>query len=76
MRPSEDARGAEARGGWGLRVGRGGRTGLVVRSGQALEVERTGGRIVVVTVDDAARGAALLTAVAARGRAAGAVGPT
>ena len=55
-------------GGWGLRAGRGGRTGVVVRKGGALQVERTGGRVLVVTVDDAATGAALLNTLAARTR--------
>lgn len=56
-------------GGWGLRVGRRGRVGVVVRAGEALEVERTGGRVFVVTVDDAATAAALLNSLAARSRA-------
>ncbi|WP_051640191.1 DUF1648 domain-containing protein [Cellulomonas sp. URHE0023] len=56
-------------GGWGYRVGRGGRVGIVLRAGEALLVERTGGRSVVVTVDDAATGAALLNTLAARVRA-------
>lgn len=56
-------------GGWGLRTGLGGRVGVVVRKGEALEVVRTGGRRVVVTVDDAATGAALLNTLAARTRA-------
>ena len=55
-------------GGWGYRVGRGGRVGIVLRSGPALQVERTGGRSLVVTVDDAATGAALLNTLAARAR--------
>ena len=55
-------------GGWGLRTGRGGRTGVVVRKGSSLQVERTGGRVLVVTVDDAGTGAALLNTLAARAR--------
>ena len=55
-------------GGWGLRTGRGGRTGVVVRKGSSLQVRRTGGRVLVVTVDDAATGAALLNTLAARAR--------
>ncbi|MCL1870286.1 MAG: DUF1648 domain-containing protein [Promicromonosporaceae bacterium] len=55
-------------GGWGWRVGRGGRIGIVPRSGEALLVERTGGRSLVVTVDDAATGAALLNTLADRAR--------
>lgn len=53
-------------GGWGLRMGLDGRVGVVLRGGEALEVARTGGRRVVVTVDDAATGAALLNTLAAR----------
>jgi MFS family permease len=56
-------------GGWGYRLGRGGRTGIVLRTGEALEVQRTGDRVVVVTVDDAATGAALLNTLADRARA-------
>ncbi|GEK20841.1 DUF1648 domain-containing protein [Cellulomonas xylanilytica] len=55
-------------GGWGYRVGRGGRVGVVLRTGEGLQVERTGGRAFVVTVDDAATGAALLNTLAARSR--------
>ncbi|MFE7406673.1 DUF1648 domain-containing protein [Isoptericola sp. NPDC057559] len=55
-------------GGWGWRVGRGGRVGVVLRTGEALLVERTGGRSLVVTVDDAAAGAALLNTVAEHSR--------
>lgn len=55
-------------GGWGLRTGRAGRTGVIVRKGPALQVHRTGGRVFVVTVDDAATGAALLNTLAARAR--------
>jgi hypothetical protein len=55
-------------GGWGWRVGRGGRVGVVLRSGHGLLVERSGGRSFVVTVDDAATGAALLNTLADRAR--------
>ncbi len=55
-------------GGWGIRTGVGGRIGVVMRGGEAIEVVRTGGRRVVVTVDDAATGAALLNTLAARTR--------
>lgn len=55
-------------GGWGYRVGRAGRVGVVLRTGEGLQVERTGGRSFVVTVDDAATGAALLNTLAARAR--------
>lgn len=57
-------------GGWGLRVGRGGRVGVVLRTGEALQVERSGGRALVVTVDDAATAAALLNTLASRARVA------
>ncbi len=56
-------------GGWGIRTGVGGRVGVIMRGGEAIEVVRTGGRRVVVTVDDAATGAALLNTLAARTRA-------
>jgi len=55
-------------GGWGWRVGRGGRVGVVLRRGEALLVERTEGRSLVVTVHDAATGAALLNTLADRAR--------
>lgn len=55
-------------GGWGWRVGRGGRVGVVLRSGAGLLVERSGGRSLVVTVDDAATAAALLNTLADRTR--------
>lgn len=61
-------------GGWGLRIGRDGRTGVVLRRGTAIEVHRGGGAVVVVTVPDAATGAALLNTFAAR-RGAGATQP-
>jgi len=53
-------------GGWGIRgtltpTGQG-RTGIVVRAGAALEVTRRDGRQLVVTVDDATTGAAVLQA--------------
>lgn len=55
-------------GGWGYRIGRGGRSGVVLRRGPALEVTRGDGRRFVVTVDGAAEAAALLTALTARAR--------
>ena len=54
-------------GGFGLRWGLGRRLGIITRGGEALEVLRRDGRAVVVTVDDAATAAGLLTALAARG---------
>jgi Domain of unknown function (DUF1648) len=55
-------------GGWGLRVGRGGRVGVVLRSGAAMLVQRTGGRSVAVTVDGAATAAGVLNALADHAR--------
>ncbi|MCC2321857.1 DUF1648 domain-containing protein [Cellulomonas xiejunii] len=55
-------------GGWGYRVGAGGRAGFVLRKGEAIQVERTGGRVMVVTVDDAPTAAALLNTLADRAR--------
>ena len=55
-------------GGWGLRLLPNGTVGVVVRAGEAIEVERTGGRRFVVTVDDALTGARLLNAAADRAR--------
>lgn len=53
-------------GGWGVRVAADGRWGVVVRKGQAIEILRRGKSPLLVTVDDAATGAGLLTALAAR----------
>jgi hypothetical protein len=55
-------------GGWGLRFG-GGRIGVILHSGEAVEVTRTRGRAIVVTVDDAETAAALLGGFVARARA-------
>lgn len=55
-------------GGWGWRAGRDSRSGVVLRSGEALEVTQTGGRAFVVTVADAATAAALLNTYADRNR--------
>lgn len=51
-------------GGWGYRIGVDGRRGFVLRSGDALEVTRTDGRVFVVTVDDASTAASVLAAAA------------
>lgn len=56
-------------GGWGIRSGLDGRFGVVLHSGEALQVRRVDGRVFVVTVDDADTAAALLEALAARTRA-------
>ncbi|CAN5287840.1 DUF1648 domain-containing protein [soil metagenome] len=52
-------------GGYGLRVNARA-TGVITRSGEALDVRRRDGRSAVVTVDDAATAAALLQALIAR----------
>jgi hypothetical protein len=53
-------------GGYGVRWGLGRRLGVITRGGEALEVKRRDGRAVIVTVDDAATAAGLLTTLAAR----------
>jgi hypothetical protein len=55
-------------GGWGLRWAPNRRFGIITRGGPALEVQRHDGRSLVVTVDDAETGAALLAAYAAAPR--------
>lgn len=54
-------------GGWGYRVTRG-RSGVVLRSGEALVVRLAHGSEFVVTTDDAATAAALLNGLVERGR--------
>ncbi|MFD7547328.1 DUF1648 domain-containing protein [Streptomyces sp. NPDC059816] len=54
-------------GGWGYRT-RADRSGIVLRSGGALAVDRASGRTLVVTVDDATTAAAALNALADRAR--------
>lgn len=54
-------------GGWGLRM-RGERTAVVLRSGEALDLELTDGSRLLVTVDDAATAAALVNTLAERSR--------
>lgn len=58
-------------GGWGIRFGRGRRLGIIMRSGEALEVQSRDGGALVVTVDDAGTAARLLSAVALRATAGG-----
>ena len=53
-------------GGWGLRLSTGRRFGVVLRTGEAIEVLRRSGKRFVVTVDDAGTGAALVEALVAR----------
>lgn len=54
-------------GGWGVRFGRSGNWGVITRAGTAIEVQRRSGANFVVTVEDAATGAGLLTSLARRG---------
>lgn len=56
-------------GGWGMRWAPGGGFGVVLRSGPGIRAHRVAGRVFTVTVDDAATGAALLSALAARAAA-------
>lgn len=53
-------------GGWGIRWNLGGRIGIILRSGQALEVHRRKGLVVVITVDDATSAAALVNGLVQR----------
>lgn len=55
-------------GGWGIRKGLDGRTGYVLRKGPAIEVTRSSGRKVVITIDDAEGAAVVLRAAAQRAR--------
>ncbi len=55
-------------GGWGLRTGFSGSTGVILRSGPALQVNMSENRTFYVTVDDAATGAALLNSLVDRAR--------
>ncbi|WP_194420097.1 DUF1648 domain-containing protein [Microbacterium abyssi] len=57
-------------GGWGLRIGVDGRMGIVLRTGEGLQVTRTSGRPFVVTIDDARTAAAVLTAAVSGARTA------
>ncbi|MDL4771217.1 hypothetical protein [Actinomadura xylanilytica] len=58
---AEDRSPAQA-GGWGYRVGPAGTT-MMLRGGECLVVENTGGRRFAVSVDDAERGASLLNSL-------------
>ena len=53
-------------GGWGVRIGRDRRTGVITRAGEALQVRRRSGRALVVTVDDADTAAGLLSTLGER----------
>lgn len=50
-------------GGWGYRWAGQGRTGVIMRAGEAIEVTRNNGKRFVVTVDDAETGAGVLAAL-------------
>jgi uncharacterized membrane protein len=52
-------------GGWGWRLGLDGRRGVVLRTGEALQVTRRSGRVFVVTVDGAAEAGSVLQALRA-----------
>ena len=53
-------------GGWGFRWGFNGRMGVIVRSGEALEIRRRRGLSFVITIDDADSAAALINSLVAR----------
>jgi hypothetical protein len=53
-------------GGWGVRFTLNGRLGIILRSGQALEIHRKKGIVVVITVDDATTAAALINGLVQR----------
>ncbi|HLS62646.1 MAG TPA: hypothetical protein VK060_04675 [Ruania sp.] len=55
-------------GGWGMRSRPDGTSGLVLRSGEAVQVQTSGDRTYVITTDDAERAAALLNTMADRSR--------
>lgn len=49
-------------GGWGLRIAVDGRMGVVLRTGEGIQITRKNGRVFVVTIDDARTAASVLTA--------------
>ncbi|MGV8969092.1 MAG: DUF1648 domain-containing protein [Microbacteriaceae bacterium] len=53
-------------GGWGIRLGGQGRLGIIIRQGKAIEVSLKNGRNVVVTVDDADTGVAVINGLLQR----------
>jgi hypothetical protein len=61
-------------GGWGWRYSPGSGWGVIMRSGEAVQVTRTNGSSLTVTVDDAVSAAALLNAYVQRAGASGAPG--
>lgn len=62
-------------GGWGLRLS-GNRTGLVPRGGEGIVITRRSGRVLVVTLADAATAASVLSAAAGATDPAAGSGPT
>jgi hypothetical protein len=57
-------------GGWGIRIALNSRIGIIVRSGEALEIHRLKGLAMVVTVEDATTAAALINGLVAQRSAA------
>lgn len=55
-------------GGYGWRTAAGGAIGIILRGGEGIEVVHSGGKRLVVTIDDAATAAALLNTMADRTR--------
>lgn len=56
-------------GGWGYRVNTTGTVGIVIRAGEALKVHRSGNRDIIISINNAAEGAALLNTLAEADRA-------
>ena len=56
-------------GGWGWRMASGRRTGIIMRRGPGIEITRTDGRRLVVTVDDAETGAGVIKTLTSRAAA-------
>jgi hypothetical protein len=54
-------------GGWGVRWNLAGRVGVILRSGEALQVRRRKGVDIVITIDDATTAAGLTNALVQRG---------
>lgn len=63
-----DVRALSQFGGWGYRLGSGGRSGFILRSGDALQVTRADGSVLVVTVDDAHQAAGRINSLLDRVR--------
>lgn len=55
-------------GGYGIRVGRGGETGVITRGGDAVRIHRTDGSSLVITTDDAETAVALTNTLVERTR--------